>query len=82
MTKLDWAKAKEREALQENPPDPIYAWWWTPSRGGRCGDCGEPMPKGSRMAYNHVQRLAVCEICIDDRGEMPKASKAWRRRSR
>ena len=81
MAKLEWEKATRRESTRREP-DPIVSWWWTPSRGGRCGDCGEPMPKGSRIAYNHIERLALCEICVDARGLMPSVSKAWRLKTR
>ncbi len=90
MAKLNYEKLHRQERAEKvqmhkraaRKPRPIISWWWTPSRGGRCHECREPMPKGSRIAYSHTQQKAVCEICADSLGLTPSPSKAWMRQAK
>lgn len=58
-------------------PGTVVAWWWTIGTGGLCSDCGEPMPRGTTVAYNHSQSRAVCEVCADRAGLAPQPSRKF-----
>jgi hypothetical protein len=74
---------KDAKRKRQQPGEAADAWWWTPARfSASCMSCGEPMPKGSTVAYNHHLRRAVCEVCADRKGLVPQlsaAAKALRR---
>jgi hypothetical protein len=53
-------------------------WWWVPSLGGSCHDCGEQIPKGWKVAYRATDRYVLCEFCTNERWNLdPVESKRW-----
>lgn len=70
---------REAKRKRQEPGVAADGWWWTPARfTARCGSCGEPMAKGSTVAYNHHLREARCELCADAQGLSPQLSAAAR----
>jgi hypothetical protein len=73
MTKMDWDRARRQEGAR-----PEAEWWWTVlPHASKCSECMEPVPAKRKAAYNHDERRAVCEVCVDALGLRPKASKRF-----
>lgn len=81
MTRLDWETAKRRDAAaagrKDRTPRPVIAWWWTISHGNRCDACQAHLPVGVPIAYSHAQKLALCEVCAEQRGLNPQPSRRY-----
>lgn len=74
--RLDWDKAAKKGSARVPRSDlPSIGWWLTISNGGRCDECGERMPKGSTIAYNHAEKRALCPVCVDRLGIVAPPSK-------
>lgn len=74
MARLDYEKAKRRQDVKDHDA----SWWWIPSRLAMmtCG-CGKKVTRGSKVAYSHEAKTAICKDCARVQGIRPRASRAW-----
>jgi hypothetical protein len=84
---MNWERANARDRARDRaraakPMPVVVAWWLTPSPGGRCPACGNPVARGQAVAYNHAEVRSLCQVCWERAGIVPQPSKRWKRRHR
>jgi hypothetical protein len=74
---MDWEKATRRDASRPAPEPPlVVAWWLTLTRRATsCHECGNGIPKGGEMLWNHAEGRCLCPACGEHLGIQPAPSK-------
>jgi hypothetical protein len=75
--RLDWESANSREKSRPAPVEkPIVAWWLTLTRNATsCHECGNGIPAGGEMLWNHGEGRLLCPACGEHLGIFGQPSK-------